>query len=412
MQASDLTAQSPGRLVPMVLRHRAEADASVVEVPTGAFVPNPLPPQLDWRAFKADLFDRFTEASDALGRVKGLMRGVTDARVLLRALWTREAKLSSRIENIYTTAEEMAMAAAGRDLPPDSPGREAWNYVRALEHGVASPLPYCSRLVCEMHELLMRDVRGGDKQPGRLRDIPVYIGDARRGPAAARFIPPPPGEHLTRAFEELERFANTDLPEIPLLARIAMMHYQFEAIHPFRDGNGRIGRVLIARSLCKEGGLPHPVVYVSAFIDRNKRRYYDLLLEVSTRGAWGEWIEYIMEAVTTQAIDAAARCERLLHLRSAYHAKLGAADARARVFQLVDHLFSTPLINPRDWMEIAGVSNQTARNDIDLLRKLKIVKELTGRGWGQDWAAHEILDVIEQDDLPPMAPTSHPPTAS
>lgn len=398
MSDSSLGTQPQGEWVSVVLRERRVLPSGVVEwddVPVSAFVPAPLPPRLDWPRVKVELFEAFQAAHQALARLDGLERGVPDSNVLLRALVFREAKLSSQIENIWTTAEDMAIAAAGRRVDPDSPGNEAANYVRALEHGMASPLPFCRRLICEMHAILLRDVRGGDKQPGKLRDIGVYIGNPALGPRRARFIPPPPGAVLETALDQLDRFMNEQTPDIPALAKNALMHYQFECIHPFRDGNGRIGRALISRELCTTGILRRPLVYASAYIEANRVRYADLLLRVSTEGAWIEWIAFLLEAFRTQAIDACLTCERLISLHRAYAAKLHQARARPRVFRLVDRLFSIPIVSAKEASEVLGVSNPTARADIQLLVDLDILQEVTGRAWGRDWGAKDILAAID-----------------
>ncbi|MBY0263539.1 MAG: Fic family protein [Phycisphaerales bacterium] len=401
MRTDQFSTHAPGRLIPVMLRQRrAQADGSTrwVDVPASAFVPRPLPPEVDWARVKGELFDAFSRAERALARLDGLERGVPDAKVVLRSLLFKEAKLSSKIEDIVTTAEDMALAAAGRAMDPDAPGSEAANYIAALEHALASPLPFCQRLICEMHAELLRDVRGGEKRPGHLRDIAVYIGDAELGPERARFVPPPPGEELLGALAALERYMNEEAGKIPLLARAALMHYQFEAIHPFRDGNGRIGRALLSRQLCADGYLRNPLVHVSGYIEATKRRYADLLLGVSTSGAWVEWIAYMLEAFRSQAVAACAACERLIGLHDDYQRRLHGAGAKPRVFRLVDRLFSLPVINAREAAAALDVSDPTARADIRMLVDLGVLAEISGRSWGQDWVSKDILAAIESDD--------------
>lgn len=314
-------------------------------------------------------------------------------------MWMREAKLSSQIEHIDTTAEELVLAGAGRATGVRESGRESWNYVRALEHGVNSELPFSTRVIREMHALLLSDVRGGDKHSGKLRNCAVYVGDASAGAARARFVPMPPGDGLTSAMTNLEKFVNTRHPDIPPLFVTALTHYQFETIHPFSDGNGRIGRVLISRSLVKERLLEQPVVYMSAYINQHKREYVDLLLSISQQGGdyWSRWIGFILEAIRTQADDAIWRSETLITLRERFHDKLKSDGAPARLFHIVDELFSMPAINVSELVHKAKITKPTAANDIARLEKLEILTEYTKRDRDRDWIAREIINVIEQE---------------
>ncbi|KAA0217309.1 MAG: Fic family protein [Leptolyngbya sp. PLA3] len=400
MAASKLDKAAPGRLVPVTLTERAGPNLVAKPVDTLAYVPNPLPPDLDWKYLVAEHYDRLEQTLLALGRINGLHKRVGNAAGLLRTLWMREAKLSSQIEDIQTTAEDLVLAGAGRQLGVRQQGREAWNYVRALEHGVTSDLPMSVRLLCEMHKLLMSDVRGADCRPGELRKIPVYIGDPEKGPRHARFIPTPPGDALRQSLDDLERFIHAEQPRIAPLLRIALVHYQFETIHPFGDGNGRIGRVMVSRSLVKVGLLDHPVVYMSAYINRHKQRYVDLLLKISLEGgqAWSDWIAFMVEAIRTQALDAIERSERLISLRSDYQELLTSRNAPARLFVILDRLFSLPAINAAESAELVQVTDPTSYKDLSLLEELGILTEYTGRRRDRDWVARDIINVIESDD--------------
>lgn len=400
MDPSQFTQASPGRLVPITLKEKRIRSGvpELIDLPARAFVPAPLPPGLDWGVLKGSLFDLYAEALLALGKVNGLHKRIGKGASLLRTLWMREAKLSSEVEGIETTAEDMVLAGAGRTVGVRAEALESWNYVQALEHGIASELPLCNRLICEMHAKLLHRVRGEDKRPGVFRGQPVFIGDPERGPAAARFVPCPPGEHLERSMRDLERFVHANHSEIPPLFAIALTHYQFETIHPFRDGNGRIGRVLISRSLVKEGLLDHPAVYMSAYVNRFKKEYVDGLLRVSTGGAWLEWIEFILRAITTQTIDSIQRSELLIALREDYHERLKSRNAQGRIFGLVDRLFEMPAINAAEAAQLLGVSEPTVYSDIGRLEDAGILKEYTGRKRDRDWIAPGIVQVIKADN--------------
>ena len=299
----------------------------------------------------------------ALGKVNGLHKRVGIAAGLLRTLWMREAKLSSEVENIHTTAEELVLAGAGRTLEVRDSSLESWNYVRALEYGIGSNLPWSVRVIREMHEILMQSVRGKDFRPGQFRDRGVYLSGPKVGAKHARFIPMPPGNELLDAAHSLEKFVNQPHAQIPPQFVVALTHYQFEAIPPFSDGNGRIGRVLISRSLVKEGLLEeHPVVYMSAYINHHKRMYADLLQRISHEGgqAWSDWIGFFLDAIRTQALDAIWRSEALVDLQARFASRLQEDGAPPRLRAVVDKLFARPALNVADLVEQTGTTPATA----------------------------------------------------
>lgn len=399
MDPSEFGGNSPGKLTNLTFTEYPGGDVRAPQtVKTHAYVPNPLPPSCGWEELILKNFSLYQQTVAELGKLNGLHKRVGNAAGLLRTLWMREAKLSSQIENIETTAEELVLAGAGRSLGVRESGLESWNYVKALEHGVHSDLPWSTRVIKEMHEILMSNVRGDEKRPGLLRDCAVYIGDRSRGIKHARFVPPPPNE-IVDAMSDLEKFVNQSHEKIPPLFVIALTHYQFETIHPFRDGNGRIGRVLISRSLVKEKLLEHPVVYMSAYINEHKQAYVDLMLNISKYGGeyWSQWIEFMLEAIRTQALDATWRSEMLISLREKYHDRLKQASAPTRLFHVVDDLFSMPAINVTEIIAKTGVSKPTAGADANRLQELGILQEYTGRERDRDWVAREIIAVIEQE---------------
>ena len=198
---------------------------------------------------------------------------------------------------------------------------------------------------------------------------------------------------------DVEKFVNAEHDKIPPLFAVALTHYQFETIHPFSDGNGRIGRVLISRSLVKEGLLEHPVVYMSAYINEHRREYVDLLLRISQEGgdAWSEWIGFILDAIRTQALDTIWRSEELIALKSRFHDLLKEDDAPTRLFPVVDQLFSTPALNVVDLVDKSETFKTTAGKDIARLERLRILREYTGRERERDWLAQKIVDIISKE---------------
>ncbi|XZE34915.1 Fic family protein [Pirellulaceae bacterium SH467] len=400
MNQADFQKGFPGKLVATYLTEYLNGPmAPPTQTKTLAFVPDPLPPKIDWKALQIEHFDRYSETLLALGKINGLHKRVGNAAAMLRTLWMREAKLSSEVENIHTTAEELVLAGAGRLLHPRDSSLESWNYVRALEHGIHSDLPWSSRLIREMHAILLQSVRGKNHRPGLFRDKGVYLSGPLPGAQHARFIPMPPGDELLNAIRDLEAFVNNSHDHIPPLFAVAITHYQFETIHPFSDGNGRIGRVLISRSLVKEKLLEHPVVYMSAYINENRKQYVDLLLRISQQGgqAWSDWIGFFLEAIRTQTLDAIWRSEELINLQVRFQDLLKTDGAPTRLFPVVESLFASPAMNIADLMKHTQTTKTTAGKDMERLERLGIVREITGRERERDWLAQDIVDVISKE---------------
>ena len=399
MKNNDFQPEFPGKLVKTEFLESPDGPLGETQkVSCHAFFPDPLPPQVDWDQVLLTHFQRHSETLLALGKVNGLHKRVGNAAGLLRTLWMREAKLSSEIENIHTTAEGLVLAGAGRSQDVRESSKESWNYVRALEYGIQSDLPWSVRIIREMHRLLLNSVRGQKHRPGEFRNGGVYIGGKSRGVKQARFVPPPATD-VPDLMHDLEKFVNSDHEKIPPLFAVALTHYQFETIHPFSDGNGRIGRVLISRSLVKEGLLEHPVVYMSAYINDHRREYVDLLLRISQEGgqAWSDWIGFILDAIRTQALDTIWRSEELITLKSHYQDLLKQDKAPPRLFPVVDDLFAVPALNVADLMKKTDVVKTTAGKDIARLEKLGILREYTGRERERDWLAQEIVDIITKE---------------
>lgn len=389
--------QSPGALVPVTMRKRAvgaSGEGGWQEVETWAFVPDDLPPAIDWRAVKGELFDEFAGAHAALGRVNGLVHAVPNPEILRQALWLREARLSSKIEGIETTALDMVLA--GEEGGEPNPGREALNAVRAVQFGLESLEPYSATLVRAMHEKLLEGVRGEELQPGEFRDVPVYIGVAGR-PDRARFVPPPDGGTVQRCMRSLETFVNGQWPEIPELARVALAHYQFEVVHPFRDGNGRIGRALILHQMCALGLLDMPIVSPSGYFQRHRQEYVDLMRAVSERGAWVDWLRFFVAAVAEEAVSTRLLAERIVSAHAQYTEKLRDHAAAGRLLRLLDHVFGWPLVTAASAARVLGVTDPTARKDVALFEELGILARTDESTYGKTWYAPAVLDVAEAE---------------
>lgn len=393
---------SPGRLVPTTGFNRVVVDGLQRPRPVQgfAFVPHPLPPKgLDRDRFVGSIFNDIALADRAMTRLDATAASLPNADLLLRPFRRREAQLSSRIENTIATAEQVALVEAGVTKEHDD-AWEVWNYTRALEHGLASPLPLCVRLFNEMHAILLQDVRGDDKTPGEFRRVQAHIAGSDERFENARFVPPPPGDLLTKSMNEFEVFLNpqaVDRRRYPSLVETAFAHYQFECIHPYRDGNGRLGRLLIALSLCKDGSINRPVVYVSSFLEKNREEYFELLLRVSTRGEWAEWVRFFCRAVATEAADGLVRARQLTALRSDFVRRVTRPRASALLPKIIDHLFEFPAVRVSTVSNLLDITPQGAQNLVAHLVEAKILHDATARGYDRVYVAREIFAAIEDD---------------
>ena len=365
----------------------------VVRAPTGywAFVPHPLPPALTWTP---TMVTALSDADRALGELAGLGRSLPNPHLLIAPFVRREAVLSSRIEGTQASLSDLYAYEAVRRAAPDV--REVHNYVQALEYGLdrLQSLPFSLRLVREIHSRLMEGVRGERGTPGEFRRSQNWIGPPGCSLEDATFVPPPVHE-MMEALDALERFLH-EPSDWPPLARLGLVHYQFEAIHPFLDGNGRIGRLLITLLLCAEGLLPEPLLYLSAYFESHRQAYYDLLLAVSREGAWDTWLVFFLRGMAVQAKDAVARAQRLQDLREQYREQFQAERAAGRLLQVVDLLFARPVTAMPQISGALGVNYATATRYIKRLEDAGILREITGQARNRVFRADEVLAAIEE----------------
>lgn len=393
-----ITTFTSGKLVPTVV-HEERFKGSVrevAEVRGKAFLPYALPPKLDWDRIVGSSRRELIAAERALARLNGRASKLPNPHLLLGPFARREARLSSLIEDTVATPKEIALAESGVLFGRDDP-KEIANYIFALNHGLDSPLPLCNRLFKEMHEILLRGVRGGRDLPGHFRREQNYIGKKSLGFLQARFVPPPHGEILERCMADLEQFVNGPHEQIPELVSIALGHYQFECIHPFRDGNGRLGRLIMTLSLCKYGLLSKPYIYVSEFFSKHEEKYKDLLLRVSTEGAWEAWIRFVLEAFAVQARAADIRADAILCLQSEYTHKLTGPHSSSLLIRLCDHLFSRPVITIDDAEKVLGVTKTAARRHVATLVKKGILDKSEEYGKAHVFVANGIIAAAETE---------------
>lgn len=407
MDPSQFSDSSPGELVPTTAWEQyVEKGLTQTREANGlAFVPAPLPPwsTLDDAARdqrRLRLLDSIreleAEANQVLGRLSGLAEDISITRVLAAPLVRSEASLSSKIEDTIASPKEVALFESGQK-PRSGDAIEVSNYRRALEHGLRSPLPLSKRLINEMHAILLEDVRGEQARPGRVRTTQNRIGGRLDDFSTARFVPPPPGDTLERCLHDLELVWNYGIKEWSPLTTLALAHYQFEAIHPYDDGNGRVGRLLIVLMLIKQGLIPQPLVYVSGYFQKHRQQYYDLLLAVSTRGAWEDWVRFFLTGLNVQAAASAERLSRIKTLRKNAIDQLAAQKENAITIGLVDHFIEHLALDARAVSALLGVADPTARKYITALERIGFVEELTGSKYGQVWGPQPIFELIDED---------------
>ena len=366
-----------------------------------AFVPHPLPPDL-----KPDsaLVRSLSEADRAIGELAGLGRTMPNPHLLIRPFLRREAVLSSRIEGTQAdisalyTYEARQLALPG--LQPrrsDTDVHEVYNYVRALEYGLErlKTLPVSLRLIRELHEHLMEGVRGKEATPGEFRKSQNWIGPPGCTLNEAVFVPPPV-ERMHQTLDAFERYLHASNDHPPLI-RLAFIHYQFEAIHPFLDGNGRIGRLLISLLLVHWDLLPLPLLYLSAFFESHREAYYDLLLKVSEEGAWREWVLFFLQGVAEQARDAIVRAKRLQDLQIKWRQEVTKARSSSLLPRLVDLLFEIPILTIPQAEHLLGVTYRSAKLNINKLVDIGILQLWEDKSYGKTFIARDIVRIVSED---------------
>lgn len=337
-----------------------------------AFVPDPLPP--NWE-FPIELWPILAEAKQELARLDGIARSLPNPELLLRPLQSREALRSSSLEGTYATPKELLLFELQPREPtsekdPANAQLEVANYSSSLRQGMKllNELPFCLRLIRELHGVLLSGVRGKDKAPGQFRKNQNHIG------SGYRFNPPPPN-YLAECLDHFEKELNSETQLYDPLVYCYLLHYQFETIHPFLDGNGRVGRVLLSLMIFKYCQLSMPWLYMSAFFERYRDEYIDNLFRVSTHGDWATWVTFCLRGTIEQATDSINRCDALQKLKEHFHAVLDNAGPRAH--PIVEGLFTIPVLTVPDTMRQYNVSYPTAKSDILKLVELNILSEFS-----------------------------------
>lgn len=379
MDKTQFSADSPGKLVPIDVQ--GEMD--------WAFVPAPLTTVIE---LKDESWQLLLKAKEELARLDGVGRHLPNQELLLRPLQQREALTSSSLEGTYASPEQLLLYGIdpkepSSDKDPVNSWREVFNYGQALSQGqklLDAGYPISLLLVRQLHQSLLGGVRGADRTPGEFRKTQVHIGSTRR------FIPPPPLE-VIRCLDEFE--VNLKLKsDIDPLVRCFMLHYQFETIHPFNDGNGRVGRLLLSLMIYVWCGLQNPWLYLSAYFERYKDEYINYLFNVSAKNNWRDWVNFCLRATIAQSIDSVRRIDELVALRKEFHERTLSLTGTTRLHAIIEDLFAQPVVAVSKLAKIHGVTYPTARSDISKLAKLGILCELSSV-YPKSFFAPEIMKI-------------------
>ena len=358
-----------------------------------AFIPTPLPPEIEWTT---PLISALSDADRELSKLTTLAGNFPFPHLLTQPFMRREAVLSSRIEGTRASLVDLYNYESAQlsFLEPTDDVREVHNYVLALDYGLErlETLPVSLRLIREIHAKLMEGVRGGNLTPGKFRRTQNWIGPAGSTIETATYVPPPVDE-MQNALSDLEKFIHADT-EIPTLARAGMIHYQFEALHPFLDGNGRVGRLIIMLLFHEWNVLSQPLLNLSAYFERHRQEYYDHLLAVSQRGKWEEWLRFFLRGISLQAQDSVFRMTRLQGIRARYETLVQADRNSARMAAVIDFIFSRPILTIKQLETALDMPYMAAKRYVEKLVDADVLQETTGYARNRVFQANEIFEAL------------------
>ena len=370
---------------------------SSVEERVEAYLPPPLPPS---PALNLDaLNSKLERAFLAIGRLDGVARILPNISIFLYAYVRQEALLSSQIEGTQSSLSDLFLFEV--DSTPNVPladVQEVSNYVAAMNHGlerIDDGFPLCQRLIRDIHEILLSRGRGSTQLPGEFRRSQNWVGGTRLGNA---LYVPPPHNRVPDLMSDLEQFIHAETPELTTLVKAGLIHVQFETIHPFLDGNGRLSRLLITLFLCTSGLLKHPILYLSLYFKKHRSYYYELLQRVRTHGEWETWLEFFLDGVTDTSERATETAEKILHLFNRDHKRINRSGRPAASALQVYHIFQKhPLLPVPYAAKNASVSLPTAYKAIQHLERMKIVREITGKKYNRIFVYDKYLQILTRE---------------
>ena len=390
MDVSRFTPNSPGRLVPITGHNPRTNETFTAQ----AFLPDPLPDQV---SLSDHLLLKLIDATAAVARLDEASKRLPNPSLLVRPSIMREAVSTSALEGTYTLLKDV-MESTFIDGEQSGDVREVTNYVDAAFAGfdLIETRPISVGVLRELHAILVAGTRGDSYQSGELRATQVFIGARRGGISAARFVPPPPGGMLIEGMSTWEQWINTDAP-IPSLVKVALGHYQFETMHPFTDGNGRLGRLIMGLQLVDEGLLGMPILNISPFLEEHRTEYKDLMLHVSQTGDVESWMDFIFDGVLIQAEDARARISAMMRVQQAMREDVKRSKARGVIHEVIEDLIAYPVITIPKIAELHNVQYGPAKNAVNKLVQLGYLKEVTGKNYGKIHVCQQIMHAIEGD---------------
>ena len=356
-----------------------------------SFIPNKLPPKFD---YTPSLVLALSKADSTLSKLSGAGLLLPNPELLIVPYLKKEALSSSRIEGTQISLSDYFLSEAKGITKEDIEATEIGNYIRAIRHTLKEidTKPISVELIREMHKILLKGVRGTELLPGNFRPVQNWIGPKNTKFKDATFVPSPK-EEVERLVRELIEYLNTN-DEMPLLIKCAFMHYQFETIHPFCDGNGRIGRALITLYLCKKNKISKPLLYASDYFEKHRREYYEILLTTNKTGKFEDWIKFFLEAIKVQSEDALDRTIKIQKLREEYQRKTKNHKQASNLLNVIDTLFLNPFVQINQIASKLNVTYPTAKKAVDNLVKLEILKPVKGIERNKLFVAHEILNII------------------
>ncbi|MFH1333955.1 MAG: Fic family protein [Pseudomonadota bacterium] len=367
---------------------------TTAQEPYLAYIPLVLPPNPS--LYLDDMRPLLEKANVALGRLDAISNFLPDPELFLYMYVRKEAVLSSQIEGTQSSLSDL-LAFENKEVPgvPINDVVEVSNYVAAMTYGIQQlheGFPLCLRLIKEIHGILLSRGRGENKQPGEFRHSQNWLGGTR--PGNARFVPPPQDEIMS-LLDNLEKFIHDEKSYFPTLIKAALVHVQFETIHPFLDGNGRVGRLLITFMLCAEGLLRQPLLYLSLYFKTYRQQYYDHLQSVRETGNWESWIKFFLEGIIATVNQAIQTARKIIDLIASDRKKIESfGRSRLTVFNVHQYLEKHPVTDIKQIAQSCHLARPTVTKSIKALETLDIVKEMTGKAWGKRYVYQEYLDIL------------------
>jgi cell filamentation protein, protein adenylyltransferase len=357
-----------------------------------AYVPDPLPQGI---ILAQSTYSLLSEADRALGGLDAKTELLPNPRLLVRPALTKEAVATSALEGTYAPLSDVLEADYIKAATPSSEVREIRNYIMAATRGLEliATRPICVSMLSELQRILVQGTRGDSYDSGQLRERQVCIGDEGLGIEDSRFVPPPQGELLSSGMDDWEKWINSDI-DIPLLVKAAVGHYQFETLHPFSDGNGRLGRLVITLQIMQAGALKYPILNLSTWLEPRRTQYIDHLLDVSATGDFDPWVAFFAQAVKARADAASEAISKLLAIRQEFTDDLRRAGCRGSVVTLAGDLIGFPVLDVPEARDLLGVSYQAANSAVGRLVEFGILRQVSRGGYGRVFRCERVFEVI------------------